>query len=97
MFMFIYAILGMELFAESAKFTKDDLIDLQNGESIDENFDSFLWAFTTVFVLLTEEKWCWVFYQYHRACGSLKSDLYFLSLFIIGPRILLNLFLCILL
>jgi Ion transport protein len=50
-----------------------------------------------VFVLLTEEAWSNVYYEYHRACGSFRANLYFLSLFIIGPRILLNLFLCILL
>jgi voltage-dependent calcium channel L type alpha-1D len=34
LFMFIYAILGMEIFAEKAKFT-DDKIDMENGVSID--------------------------------------------------------------
>jgi hypothetical protein len=48
-------------------------------------------------VLLTEDGWSYVFYMYHRALGGLRANLYFLSLFIIGPRILLNLFLAILL
>lgn len=97
LFMFVYTILGMEVFAEKAKFTSDDKVDLDNGDSIDTNFDSFLWSFTTVFVLLTEDGWSTVFYQYHRAVGAVRANLYFLSLFIIGPRILLNLFLAILL
>jgi hypothetical protein len=96
LFMFVYTILGMEVFAEKAKFT-DDKVDMENGESIPQNFDSFLWAFTTVFVLLTEEGWSGVFYAYHRAVGAIRANLYFLSLFIIGPRILLNLFLAVLL
>ncbi len=62
LFMFIYAILGMELFAENAKFTKDDKVDMENGKSIDQNFDSFLYAFTTVFVLLTQDGWSNIFY-----------------------------------
>lgn len=53
LFMFIYAILGMELFAENAKFTADDKVDMENGTSLNQNFDSFLYSFTTVFVLLT--------------------------------------------
>lgn len=56
LFMFIYAILGMELFAENAKFTADK-VDMDNGKSIDQNFDSFLYSFTTVFVLLTQDGW----------------------------------------
>lgn len=97
LFMFVYTILGMEVFAEKAKFSADDKVDMINGESIPMNFDSFLWSFTTVFVLLTEDGWSYVFYQYHRAVGAFRANLYFISLFIIGPRILLNLFLAILL
>jgi Ion transport protein len=97
LFMFVYTILGMEVFAEKAKFSPDDKVDMEDGESIPQNFDSFLWAFTTVFVLLTEDGWSAVFYAYYRAVGATRANLYFISLFIIGPRILLNLFLAILL
>jgi hypothetical protein len=57
LFMFIYSILGMEMFAYKAKYDPDGNLDLVNGESLDQNFDSFLWSFTTVFVLLTEDGW----------------------------------------
>jgi hypothetical protein len=57
LFMFIYSILGMEMFAYKAKYDGDGNLDLVNGESLDQNFDSFLWSFTTVFVLLTEDGW----------------------------------------
>jgi hypothetical protein len=67
-----------------------------SGESMDQNFDSFLWSFTTVFVLLTEDNWSTVHQLYHVAVGGWRANLYFLSLFIIGPRILLNIFLAIL-
>lgn len=96
LFMFIYAILGMELFAENAKFTADK-VDMDNGKSIDQNFDSFLYSFTTVFVLLTQDGWSAIFYAYKRAMGNFRANLYFLSLYIVGPIILLNLFLAILL
>lgn len=97
LFMFIYAILGMELFAENAKFTADDKLDMENGTSINQNFDSFIYSFTTVFVLLTQDGWSAIFYAYKRAMGSFRANLYFLSLYIVGPIILLNLFLAILL
>ena len=87
----------MEMFAYKAKFTKDDKLDLINGESPPQNFDSFLWAITTVFILITEDTWSPIFYNYNRAVGDLRADLYFISLNIIGPKILLNLFLGILL
>ena len=95
--MFIYAILGMEVFAYKARFNSSNKVDLINGDPINQNFDSFIWSFTTVFVLMTEDGWSSIFYQYHRAVSGWKSTLYFISLFIIGPSVLLNLFLAILL
>lgn len=93
--MFVMTILGMELFAYKALF-KYDKLDLEYGYPIDQNFDTFVWSFTTVFVLMTEDGWSEIYYKYNRACGW-KATLYFLSLFIIGPKLLLNLFLAILL
>ena len=61
LFMFIYSILGMEVFAHKGKFNSEGQVDLENGESNPQNFDSFLWSFTTVFVLLTEDGWSEVF------------------------------------
>lgn len=57
LFIFIYSILGMETFANKAKFDDGKEIDLEKGTSIERNFDNFLWSFTTVFVLLTEDGW----------------------------------------
>jgi len=52
----------MELFAYNAKFDADGSIDMENGESIYQNFDTFLWSFTTVFVLLTEDGWSYIYF-----------------------------------
>jgi len=57
LFIFVYSILGMETFANKAKFDDGKDIDNENGTSIERNFDNFLWSFTTVFVLLTEDGW----------------------------------------
>lgn len=67
--MFVMAILGMELFAYNARFNSNDKLDLINGDPIDQNFDTFVWAFTTVFILMTEDGWSGIFYYYNRACG----------------------------
>lgn len=99
LFIYIYSILGMELFAERAKFVNDKVVDPDGaiGNSLDTNFDSFLWSFTTVFVVLTEDGWSNIFQQHFRAVNNFKSTVFFISLYIVGPLILLNLFLGILL
>jgi hypothetical protein len=96
LFMFTYTLLGMEIFAYKVKFSEDNLVDLENGISPRANFDSFLMAFTTVFIVLTGEDWNIVMYNNVRAVGS-YTIVFFLSLVIFGNFILLNLFLAILL
>lgn len=96
-FMFIFTILGMELFAGELKFDSNNQVDHANGTSINQNFDTFHWSFATVFVLLTADCWSSIWFALWRACDKWKSTLYVFSLYILGNRILLNLFLAILL
>ena len=63
---------------------------------MDTNFDTFHWSVTTVFVRLPEDTGGHIFYQHVRAVGGLEATLYFISLFIVGPRLLFNMFLAIL-
>ena len=72
-------------------------MDLVNGTSTYYNFDDFIWAFTTVFIILTAESWSYVWFAHYRAVNSIASTLYFYSLLIIGNKIILNIFLAILL
>jgi len=51
LFIFTYSVLGMELFCEKVKFNEDGDYDLA-GESPRANFDNFLNAFTTIFIVL---------------------------------------------
>jgi hypothetical protein len=100
LFLFIvtFTLLGLELFAHRAKFNLDeDLVDLKNGESPRYNFDRFINSFTTVFIVLTNDSMSSIFYNYYRAVGPVSSVLFFISLMIIGQKILLNLFIAILL
>eukprot|EP00347_Sterkiella_histriomuscorum_P013361 403365010 len=97
LFIFVYSLLGMEMFAFKAKFNSAGLIDMENGIDPPSNFNNFLEAFTTVFVVLTNDGWSGIYFNYYRATGSIVSTIFFLSLIIIGQKILLNLFLAILL
>jgi hypothetical protein len=95
--MFTYSLLGMEIFAYKAKFLEDGSIDLAYGHSPPANFDEFLGAFTTVFIILTNDGWTDIYFNYYRTVGSAVSTIFFITLILIGQKIMLNLFLAILL
>ncbi len=82
-FIITFTLLGLELFANRAKFT-DKIIDQENGKSPVYNFDNFGNSFTTVFILLTNDGISSIFYDYYRAVGSIPAILFFISLVIIG-------------
>ncbi|MES1907626.1 MAG: hypothetical protein MHM6MM_000707 [Cercozoa sp. M6MM] len=87
LFTFIYALLGMQLFAGRLKC----------GESACRiNFDSFWWSIVTVFIVIGSENWNDNLANAMQSTGWISS-LYFLSLYILGNLILLSLFLAILL
>ena len=86
----------MSFFAGNVKFDDNDKLDLVNGKSPRANFDSLDWAFITIFEVLMGESWNELMYQGIRAQGLLVS-VFYISLFIFGSIIMLNLFLAILL
>ena len=93
-FIFIYTLLGRQIFQGSYDFGTDE-------ELPRENFESFAIAFITVFQVLTMENWQTVMYSSMRSArgsGLIKavSALYYISWIFIGNFILLNLFLAIL-
>jgi hypothetical protein len=97
-FIFTYTLFGLEVFAYRAKIDfKNDVVDNVNGESPQNNFDTFLDSFTTVFVVLTNESMSEIYFNHYRTVGATASTIFFISLVIIGQKILLNLFLAILL
>ena len=87
LYMFIFAVLGMFLFGNT--------FDFEPGVTERLNFDTFLWAITTVFVVLTQEDWNMVLYSGVRA-GGFVTSIYFVVLLIMGNYVLLNLFVAIL-
>lgn len=102
LFMFIFALLGMQLFANKMKFDEGGLripvTDLrwQTVVSQRTNFDDFAKSFMSVFQILTGEDWNAIMWDARRAAGS-TSLLFFGLVVIVGNFILLNLFIAILL
>ena len=95
-FMYIFALIGMSSFAGKIKFNEHDELDLENGESPRENFDSLGNSLLTIFEVLIGSDWSLVMYNCIRALGT-KCAIYFILLVIMGTIILMNLFLAIML
>ena len=102
-FIFMYAILGMELLSFKLKMTRLDkpVLYFEEGNpevsaihSVpDSNFDSFFNATIAVFIVLANDGWTDIFFDYYRTVGPVSSSIFFVSLVILGQMILLNLFL----
>eukprot|EP00347_Sterkiella_histriomuscorum_P021532 403333648 len=95
----------MELFAYKCRLDEEGNpinLDAYNsmsttiGASPRENFDTFLNAFTTIFIVLIGDGWNNIMYNYARSTGG-PSMVFFVTLVIFGKMILMNLFLAILL
>ena len=95
----------MEMFAYRIKFNnrnKDYALDPAEVPGLNEgwyprsNFNTFLNSMITVFGILIGENWNSVMYDHLRA-GSKAAYVFFITWFIFGNLILLNLFLAILL
>jgi Na+-transporting methylmalonyl-CoA/oxaloacetate decarboxylase gamma subunit len=52
LFIYAYALLGMQFFAGELKFDEDGFVDKVNGESPRTNFDSLGWASLIIFKIL---------------------------------------------
>jgi hypothetical protein len=92
LFLFIYAIMGMQLFGGKFVFVLED----GTTEHYRKNFDDFLWANLTVFQVLTGCDWTVPMRAAIRAY-SFPAAFYFVSLIMLGNYILFNLFVAILL
>ena len=96
LFIFMYAIIGMELFANIVKFDDNNAKDLINGKSPRFNFDDFSHAIISSFTLLIGETWGDVFFEYARF-NQAAGVIYVISAEVMLNIFLVNLFLAILL
>jgi hypothetical protein len=102
LFMFIFCLVGSEMYGYKVMYNNDDLelvVDpkvYKNGVYPRQNFNTLFLGLTTIFIVFIGEDWNSVMYDHYRATGPL-TIVYFIFLFIFGNLILLNLFLAILL
>uniref|UniRef100_A0A915C571 Ion transport domain-containing protein n=3 Tax=Parascaris univalens TaxID=6257 RepID=A0A915C571_PARUN len=95
LFIFIFSILGMNLFG--CKFCKieDNPFGGRVKKCERKNFDSLLWALITVFQILTQEDWNMVLFN-GMAQTTPWAALYFVALMTFGNYVLFNLLVAIL-
>ena len=92
LFMFIYSLLGMELYSYKVVIDEQGLpveyegppSKLKDQTFPSSSFNTLIDAFLTVFIILCNDGWSTIYINYTRACGSIKSSLYFLTLLIFG-------------
>ena len=95
-FIYIFALVGMSFYAGKIKFNEEGKVDIENGESPRENFDTLGNTVLTIFIVIMGAGWSEVMISAIR-CTGMGSAIYFVLLFIVGGIILLNLFLAIML
>ena len=96
LFMYVFALLGMSIFAGKIKYNEDGDLDVENGEVPRANFDKVQWAMVSVFFVMIGENWNSLMYDHMRGT-SWGVCLYFIALVMLGNIVMLNLFLAILL
>ncbi|ESO12678.1 hypothetical protein HELRODRAFT_148954, partial [Helobdella robusta] len=93
LFIFIFSILGMNIFG--CKLCSEKSIRISKHSCGRKNFDSLLWAVVTVFQILTQEDWNEVLYT-GMSMTSAWASLYFIALMTFGNYVLFNLLVAIL-
>ena len=88
LFMFTYTLLGMDLFAYKVAFDDEGNLDIENGSYPDSNFNYFLEAFASVFIILANDGWSTIYFNHYRAGFEAASVIYFVSFLVIGQLIL---------
>ena len=93
LFMYIFALLGMELFANAALVDEDDNL-IAGEENIQalvasgayytfprDNFNNVGFALTSIFIVIIGEDWNWAMYQWARAYGYGSAVSYYIAIF----------------
>jgi hypothetical protein len=93
-FVFSYTLIGMELFAfKLPKKTHEGFVDPIKNRS---NFNSFIEAFFSVFIVLIGDGWTDIYFDHYRHLDPMVPSMFFMSLIILGQFILMNLFISVL-
>jgi len=94
LFCFMYAMVGLELFANKLRFDRDnkpveyyDPLGPNTSKHFsrpDSNFDTFLNALLSVFIVIANDGWTVVYFDHYRTVGPVTSTIFFISLVILG-------------
>jgi len=91
LFVYIFSLLGMQFFAGKLKFAPDGSYDPLHGKVPRQNFDTLIWAATTVLQIVIGDDWSYVMFNCMLSSGW-YSCFYFVCLILFGYIILMNLF-----
>jgi len=94
-FIFIFAFIGMELFAGKLRINSDDEIDIENGLNMRVNFDSIGYALIAVFTAQISD--CWSVYHFQYTRVSHVAIAYFPICLLVFNIIMMNLFIAVML
>lgn len=94
LFMYVFALMGMQFFAGKLKFDADGNPDLENGTDRRYNFNTIGVTFITIFQLLIGDNWNELMYDTMRSVSKL-SAVYFVMITIIGTLVMVNLLIAI--
>lgn len=95
LFVYIFALLGMQFFAGRLMFDEEGQYDPINGKVPRMNFDTISWSITTVLTCLIGDDWSYIMFNCMMATGWVAS-FYFILMIIFGQMVLMNLFFAIL-
>ena len=94
LFIFMYTIMGMELFANELRFNyaneavnvfeEPDNDTSDYFSTPDSTFNNFFNATISVFIVLANDGWSPIYFNHYRVSGPIRSTIYFLSLYVIG-------------
>ncbi len=71
-FIFMYVLMGMELFAYKLKDTQTS------------TFNTFLESFLSVFIVLANDGWTKIYFNHQRYFYPISTSIYFISLVLLG-------------
>ena len=94
LFMYVFALMGMQFFAGKLKFDENGNPDKDNGKDLRYNFNTIDAAFMTIFQLLIGDNWNDLMYDSMRATSN-AACIYFIFIIIIATIIMVNLLIAI--
>jgi hypothetical protein len=85
---FIYSLLGRELFAHKMAFHGDtgEPVHSSHDEATlpDSTFNGFGESMVSIFIVLANDGWSTIYFDHYRSVGQIGATIYFVLLLMIG-------------